>query len=209
MKDPYQVLGISRTATDDEVKAAYRQLARKYHPDNYSADNPLADLATEKMKEINEAYDTIQKERSGRTSSSSSANSSGPRYDSSSPYYEIRVLLNQRRFGQAEKKLGEIPEGDRTADWHYLKSVILAHRGYYNDAMRELETACDMDPSNAEYQRAKEMFNGKAGGFGSTYYGGTGRAARSSNDALCNTCMGLWAADCCCECMGGDLISCC
>jgi len=209
MKDPYQVLGVARTATDDEIKSAYRQLARKYHPDNYSADNPLADLATEKMKEINEAYDQIQKERSGRTSSSSAGGSGGPRYDSSSPYYEIRVLLNQRRFGQAEKKLSEIPEADRTADWHYLKSVILAHRGYYNDAMRELETACDMDPSNTEYQRAKEMFNGKAGGFGSTYYGGTGRATRSNNDAVCNTCMGLWAADCCCECLGGDLIPCC
>ena len=64
MADPYQVLGISQSATDDEVKNAYRQLARKYHPDNY-VDNPLADLATEKMKEINEAYDEIQRRRRG------------------------------------------------------------------------------------------------------------------------------------------------
>ena len=64
MADPYQVLGISSNATDDEVKNAYRQLARKYHPDNY-VDNPLADLATEKMKEINEAYDEIQRRRRG------------------------------------------------------------------------------------------------------------------------------------------------
>ena len=58
MSDPYKVLGVSPSATDEEIKAAYRELAKKYHPDNY-ANTPLADFATEKMKEINEAYDTI------------------------------------------------------------------------------------------------------------------------------------------------------
>ena len=62
MNDPYSVLGVSPSASDDDVKKAYRELARKYHPDNYH-DNPLADLASEKMKEINEAYDSITKSR--------------------------------------------------------------------------------------------------------------------------------------------------
>ena len=57
MKDPYEVLGVPHGASEDEIKKAYRELARKYHPDNY-ANNPLADLAQEKMKEINEAYAT-------------------------------------------------------------------------------------------------------------------------------------------------------
>ena len=69
MTDPYQVLNVSPDASDEEVKKAYRELARKYHPDNYH-DNPLADLAQEKMKEINAAYDTIQRQRSGRGNSS-------------------------------------------------------------------------------------------------------------------------------------------
>ena len=64
MKDPYQILGVPETATDEEVKKAYLKLARKYHPDNYH-DNPLADLAQEKMKEINAAYDQITKSRTG------------------------------------------------------------------------------------------------------------------------------------------------
>ena len=62
MNDPYSVLGVSPSASDDDIKKAYRELARKYHPDNYH-DNPLADLASEKMKEINEAYDSITRSR--------------------------------------------------------------------------------------------------------------------------------------------------
>ncbi len=64
MRDPYSVLGVKPDASDQEIKKAYRELARKYHPDNY-VDNPLADLAEEKMKEVNEAYEAIQKQRSG------------------------------------------------------------------------------------------------------------------------------------------------
>lgn len=62
MTDPYRVLGVSRDATDEEIKKAYRELARKYHPDNYQ-NTPLADMAQEKMKEVNEAYDQIRRER--------------------------------------------------------------------------------------------------------------------------------------------------
>ena len=62
MTDPYKVLGVSPDATDEQVKAAYRELAKKYHPDNY-VNNPLSDLAQEKMKDINEAYDMIVTQR--------------------------------------------------------------------------------------------------------------------------------------------------
>ena len=61
--DPYKVLGVTPQTSDDDVKRAYRELARKYHPDNY-AGNPLADLAETRMKEINEAYDMIMNARS-------------------------------------------------------------------------------------------------------------------------------------------------
>ena len=74
MNDPYSTLGVSRNATDEEIKKAYRDLARKYHPDNYH-DNPLADLAQEKMKEINEAYDAITKQRAGGGSGSTGGGS--------------------------------------------------------------------------------------------------------------------------------------
>ena len=68
MTDPYKVLGVTTSSTDEEIKNAYRQLAKKYHPDQYSG-SPLADLADEKMKEINEAYDEIVNQRKNGTSS--------------------------------------------------------------------------------------------------------------------------------------------
>ena len=61
-KNPYEVLGVSPNASDDEIKSAYRELTRKYHPDA-NVNNPLADLAEERFKEVQEAYDTIMKER--------------------------------------------------------------------------------------------------------------------------------------------------
>lgn len=60
--DPYQVLGVSRDATDEEVKKAYRELSRKYHPDA-NANNPLKDLAEEKFKEVQAAYSQIMQMR--------------------------------------------------------------------------------------------------------------------------------------------------
>ena len=96
---------------------------------------------------------------------------------------------------------------DRTADWHFLMSVCLMQRGKSADAMRELELACSMDPSNLEYQRAKEMFNTSGSRYGSTYYGDNRRGRNSSDDA-CDCCMNLICLDCLCECLGGDFISC-
>lgn len=204
MTDPYKVLGISPDATDIEVKNAYRALARKYHPDNYDASNPLADLATEKMKEINEAYDAILEMRKNGGKGNAGAGANRAEYNA------IRDMINHRRMRDAEIALSRIATIDRTAEWHYLESLILMHRGFVNDAMRELETACSMEPNNAEYQQAKQMFNQTAAGYGRTYYGSQPRYQQNAGGcSTCDLCQGLICADCCCECMGGDLIACC
>ncbi len=197
MKDPYQVLGVSPTADDDEIKRAYRELARKYHPDNFAADNPLADLATEKMKEINEAYNEIRNMRSGKSSSGSSA------------FTDIRVMINNGRFADAETELEKTPAHLRNAEWHYLRSVVYMRRGWTNDAMNELNIACQMDPNNQEYAQAREMFRSRAAGYGGDYRQTRGGQTSAGGCTACDVCQGLLIADCCCECMGGDLIRCC
>ena len=208
MKDPYSILGVSKKASDDEVRAAYRELARKYHPDNYTDDNPLKELAEEKMQEINAAYEEIQKMRSGKGSKNKNENNNYYSGNSTGIYVEIRRKINDRRFGDAERMLFSVLDSERTAEWHYLLSVTLMSRNRVNDAMRELEIACNMDPSNIEYQKAKEMFNNTASGYGSTYYGSANQRPRSSSDDACNCCANLLCLDCLCECFGGDFISC-
>ena len=116
MRDPYTVLGVSSNASDQEIKKAYRELARKYHPDNY-VDNPLADLAEEKMKEINEAYEAIQKQRSGGGGSYQSSSSSGgyqggyqqqQQYSGNPTYARVRNLINMGDLNTAERLLGRV-----------------------------------------------------------------------------------------------------
>jgi tetratricopeptide (TPR) repeat protein len=213
MKDPYSILGVSVGASDEEVKNAYRNLARKYHPDNYDDSNPLKELAKEKMQEINAAYDEIQRDRSSGASSGAQGGYNGGSYGYTSGnaqgiYATIRQRINERKYREAEELLNSVSDFDRTADWHFLNSVCLMHRGKSADAMRELELACSMDPANLEYQRAKEMFNTAGSRYGSTYYGEGGRRYRSSQDEACDCCMNLICLDCLCECCGADLISC-
>lgn len=196
MKNPYDVLGISPNATDDEVKTAYRNLARKYHPDNY-ADNPLSELAQEKMKEINEAYDTIVRERQNGGGYSSSSGS----------YADIRNLVIQRRYTQAEELLDGIPSASRTAEWYYLKGMVLHQKGWLEEADRHFRQAAAMEPSNMEYQAAVNRSSSRRSGGYTTSYGQQNSGCCS--DDSCDCCSSLICADCCCECMGGDLISCC
>ena len=161
-KNPFSVLGVPDTASDEQIRNAYRELARKYSD---SSDDG-------KMKELNDAYDQIVKIRGGRIE-------------------DALVLLDG------------IPEQYRTAEWYYLKGAAQQRRGWLDYASENFDRACRMDPNNREYAAAKENLDAsKNGGF---------RSARKSSSgcSACDVCSGLLCADCCCECMGGDLIPCC
>ncbi len=199
MRDPYSVLGVDKNASEDEIKAAYRELARKYHPDNY-IDNPLADLASEKMKEINEAYDEIINRRRGGAKKAYNAGYSG---SSSTDFPEIRQLINQNRLEQAQELLDGVQPNLRNGEWYFLNGTVLYRRGWFDQAYTSFATACRMDPSNPEYRNALNMAQRQSGRQYNPY------RTTGGNMDTCNCCSNLICADCLCECLGGDLIPCC
>lgn len=204
MKDPYMTLGVSRDANDEEIKKAYRTLARKYHPDNY-AGSDLADVAEEKMKEINEAYDMIGKMRAAGGSGGSYTGGSSSQGYSSGNYAEIRYRINEGRFSDAEILLDAIPASQRGAEWNFLKGCVMMQRGYYFDAQKYIETACYLDPTNMEYRQVKQRMRATASSYDSPYRTTSYGSACSGTDC----CTSLICANCLCECCGGDLIRCC
>lgn len=200
MKNPYEILGVSKNATDDEIKKAYRELARKYHPDNYG-DNPLSDLAEEKMQEINEAYDAIMNSRKGGKSTGNTASG-----ETKSDFPEIRNLIKQGRLEEAQELLDGVPPQSRNAEWYFLNGTVLYRRGWFDQAFTSFTTASRMDPTNAEYRNAVNNAQRQT----KVQYNNPYRSYGSGNDCSgCDVCQGLICADCCCECMGGDLIRCC
>lgn len=214
INDPYKVLGVDRNATDAQIKEAYRKLAKKYHPDNY-AGSPIADLASEKMKEVNEAYDQIVKERKqGAQNGGYQQSSQGYgnyNYSSNNEYPDIRRLISQNRIEDAEQLLNGVPSDRRSAEWYFLKGSVLYKKGWLEEAFRHFSTACQMDPSNMEYRAAmNQATNARRGNYGPyNGYGGYNPTYSTSSCSSCDICSSLLVADCCCECLGGDCISCC
>jgi hypothetical protein len=199
MNDPYSVLGVSSSASDEEIKKAYRELVKKYHPDNY-ANNPLADLAEDKMKEVNEAYDAIVKMRTQGGGYRASGNAGGGQsyggqsYGNQGGYnnvsfQQVRLLINQNNLGEAERILRSSPS--QTAEWYYLMGMIAYRKGWMDDARQNFYTACSMDPGNMEYRRAAGMMN--QGGYA---YGQQNMSAQQCDS--CDICTSMMLLNCLC-----------
>ncbi len=200
-QNPYKILGVSSDADDEEIKRAYRALARKYHPDRHK-DSDLAELAGEKMKEINAAYEEIQQMRAGaKNGAPFGAGAGAYSGDVHSKFVLIRNCINAGNISEAARLLDEVDSMDRAGEWHFLQGCVRMRRGEYVDAQHEFDTACRMEPTNAEYFRFREELRMRANRFGGEY--------RTSGSGGCDFCTTLLCADCCCECMGGDLVPCC
>jgi len=183
MDNPYSTLGVSPNASNDEIKKAYRDLARKYHPDNY-VDNPLADLAQEKMKQINEAYDEITKERAGGSSYSGGGYSAGTGggTSSSGAYSAIRTAINRGDYAQAEELLRSAPQRD--AEWNFLMGSVCYRKGWLDDARGYFQRAVSMDPNNMEYRQAMSYMGSNSP------YRQTGGSYPAAADP-CDICVGM------------------
>lgn len=197
MKNPYEVLGVTSSASMDEIKRAYRDKARRYSEDQA------------KMNELNDAYDLIINNLSGSRTDNSyadtgfGANAAGGQ---TSEFGDIRAKLNSGRIDDAETLLDGIPYQRRNAEWYYLKGTIQHRRGWLESALESFRKAREMEPGNSEYEAAfNQLERESKGNF---------RKNKQNDDndgccSPCNICSSLMCADCCCECMGGDLIRCC
>lgn len=187
MMDPYQVLGVSRNASDDEIKKAYRSLSRRYHPDA-NVNNPNKDQAEEKFKQIQQAYDQIMKEKQQGTSDygGTYGNGYGGGYyggfgsgfggnyygGQSSSYHEesskLHAAANYIQHGyynEALNVLNDIPFNERQGRWYYYSAMANQGVGNTATALEHIRRAVELEPSNIRYRQFQENLE-----YGGTWY---------------------------------------
>jgi molecular chaperone DnaJ len=213
MCDPYSVLGVARTATDEDIKKAYRALSRKYHPDS-NINNPNRFQAEEKFKEIQQAYQQIMKEKEEGFTSGGNYSNFGDfgnfggfgnyqnrRSAQNTDEYSLHMMaaanyLKGRHYKEALHVLSGISE--RTALWYYYSAIANSGVGNNVIAMEYAKKAAALEPGNMEYQRLVQQF--EYGGnwyqnmqnpYGNPSAGGSGLCFKLCiANLFCNVCFG-------------------
>lgn len=163
MTDPYSILGVSRDATDDEIKKAYRKLSRKYHPDA-NINNPNKDEAEAKFKDVQQAYDQIMREREYGTSGSSGYQGSG--YGSSGSYGDDYGPFGGFGYGPFRGFYGEYRQGSQNGssqgeeDIHLRAAANYINSGHYQEALNLLN---NISTRNAQWYYYSALANSGAG----------------------------------------------
>ena len=147
MRDPYEVLGVDRNASDDEIKTAYRKLAKKYHPDV----NPGDETAAEKMNEVNAAYDAIRSGTVDTYGQSYGGGYGGYQYYGSSQYQAAVNYINSGQYQMALNVLESVPTQARSGEWFFLSANAHYGLGNHIAAIDHAERAVSMEPGNLQY----------------------------------------------------------
>lgn len=226
MADPYRVLGVSRDASTDEIKKAYRKLSRKYHPDA-NINNPNKAQAEEMFKQVQQAYKQIMDEREGRTSSAGQSSGGAGQgyggyggyggfggfggygnyggqqqnsYGSSEEDVQMRAAanyINNRMFQEAMNVLNGI--SSRNAQWYYLHAVANYGMGNNINANQDAQRAVELEPNNMQYRQFLQQMQG-----GGQWYANMGQdygynRGESPFGSFCCQCLACNALlNCCC-----------
>jgi molecular chaperone DnaJ len=230
MNDPYQILGVTRNATEEEIKKAYRNLSRKYHPDA-NINNPNKDAAEAKFKEVQQAYQQVMKEKTeGYSTQGSYGNSNSSGWGNTDNYggfgdfwnfggfnygnnrtndYEEPVYLkaaaNYINNGYYQEALNVLKDvTDRNSKWYYLSGLANLGLGNNVTALEFAKTALQMEPNNAQYQMLVNRLQ-----TGGTWYqqrqNPYGRPVAGGNDFCMKICIANVMCNLCC---GGGYYCC-
>ena len=193
--DPYKVLGLSPDASDEDVKRAYRRLAKKYHPDL----NPGDQEAARKMQEVNAAYEQIKNPE--KFQQKTTGGYGGSYYDPFGGYYQQRsqsgsqsgdqyqqAAYNYIRFGRYQEALNTLQSSpERNARWYYLSALANDGLGNQITALEHIRRAVSMDPDNLEYQRVLSQI--EHGGAAYRQQAGNFRGFTFGGDPCTNLCL--------------------
>lgn len=213
MFDPYSVLGVSRDASDEEIKKAYRKLSRKYHPDA-NINNPNKAQAEEKFKEVQQAYEQIMKEREYGSSYSSTGNYGGFGgfgSQTNSGYQDEEAVRRQAaanfiqsgHYREAMNVLSSLNQ--RNGHWYYLSSMANMGLGNNVNALNDIRQAVNMEPDNLQYRMLLQRMEG-----GGTWYqeqqNPFGGMPVDNGDYCMKLCLANMLCNLCC---GGGGVFCC
>jgi len=220
--DPFVILGIEKGASQSEILEAYKTKRAYYQQHVFDEGEAGADAA--RMLEL---LDTAYQD--AMTYTHEHAEVSGEPSEGQNAYQEVRVAISSKDFSKAQSLLDDMYY--RGGEWHYYQAIIFYEKNWLNESKKQLELAVDLDPENEKYKRAldnmkKKMDGSDAFARGQNANGGNaqdGQADRqyatqrtyqqdqtaAAADGCCTACQCAICADCCCECLGGDLIRCC
>ncbi len=215
-KNPFVILGVDEeTVNQNELETAYRNLRAQYEEARF-LEGEKGEQATRKISEIDQAYEDARAKLMAKSTVSGSGVS----------YNEIEKEIRSKNYTKAQSMLDSIT--DRDAEWHFLQAVLYYKKGWVSESMVQLKLAVSLDPNNPKYKNELEKlklnvegpqnqgqsyFNNQQYNQQDPYRDGYNRSygptRPTNNNGTCDLCSTLCALDCCCECMGGDLITCC